>query len=167
MHFAQVELPPSHEEPLRQDAVPHPGSRLHASAAAGPAHHGHVRSADLSLGRAVVDGYLAHRALDPKRLHQGDPALGPFRLHRGALLAVLVSGSGIDASRRLQNQFFITSTEVEGTIIENKLGDALVSRIVRAHSEGTPWRAIIVIPMIPGCASFLYTRTASRAYLRS
>ncbi|GJN89825.1 hypothetical protein Rhopal_002814-T1 [Rhodotorula paludigena] len=50
----------------------------------------------------------------------------------------------------IENQFFITSTEVEGTIIENKLGDALVSRIVRAHSEGTPWRAIIVIPMIPG-----------------
>lgn len=52
-----------------------------------------------------------------------------------------------------QNQFFISSTEVEGTVIENKIGDALVSRIVRAHTEGTPWRAIIVVPLVPGCES--------------
>ncbi|GEM08475.1 phospholipase D [Rhodotorula toruloides] len=50
----------------------------------------------------------------------------------------------------IENQFFISSTEVEGTVIENKIGDALVSRIVRAHSEGTPWRAIIVTPLVPG-----------------
>ncbi|KAM0748139.1 phospholipase D, partial [Meredithblackwellia eburnea MCA 4105] len=50
----------------------------------------------------------------------------------------------------IENQFFITSTEVNGTIIENKIGDALVSRIVRAHSEGTKWRAIIIIPLVPG-----------------
>ncbi|KAK4057861.1 Phospholipase D1 [Microbotryomycetes sp. JL221] len=50
----------------------------------------------------------------------------------------------------IENQFFITSTEVEGTEIENRVGDALVSRIIRAATEGTPWRAIIVIPLIPG-----------------
>ncbi|GAA5892771.1 uncharacterized protein JCM6883_007468 [Sporobolomyces salmoneus] len=50
----------------------------------------------------------------------------------------------------IENQFFISSTEVEGTVIENKIGDALVSRIVRAHTEGTPWRAIIVVPLVPG-----------------
>ncbi|BGP07097.1 Phospholipase D1 [Rhodotorula toruloides] len=50
----------------------------------------------------------------------------------------------------IENQFFISSTEVEGTVIENRIGDALVSRIVRAHSEGTPWRAIIVTPLVPG-----------------
>ncbi|KWU47456.1 phospholipase D [Rhodotorula sp. JG-1b] len=50
----------------------------------------------------------------------------------------------------IENQFFITSTEVEGTVVTNKIGDALVSRIVRAHSEGTPWRAVVVIPMEPG-----------------
>ncbi|SGY80044.1 BQ5605_C008g05292 [Microbotryum silenes-dioicae] len=51
----------------------------------------------------------------------------------------------------IENQFFITSTEVESTIIENRIGDALVSRILRAHSEGTAWRAIIIIPLVPGC----------------
>ncbi|GAA6029863.1 hypothetical protein JCM8097_001084 [Rhodosporidiobolus ruineniae] len=50
----------------------------------------------------------------------------------------------------IENQFFVTSTQVEGTIIENKIGDALVSRIVRAHSEGTPWRCIIIVPTVPG-----------------
>lgn len=40
----------------------------------------------------------------------------------------------------IENQFFITSTVVEGTAIENQIGDALVSRILKAHSEGTPWR---------------------------
>jgi len=28
-----------------------------------------------------------------------------------------------------------------------------VSRIVRAHTEGTPWRAMIVCPLVPGCES--------------
>ncbi|KAK0564052.1 Phospholipase D1 [Tilletia horrida] len=50
----------------------------------------------------------------------------------------------------IENQFFVTSTVVEGTKIENRIGDALVSRIIKAHREGTPWRAIIVIPLIPG-----------------
>ncbi|CAO1628953.1 unnamed protein product [Parajaminaea phylloscopi] len=50
----------------------------------------------------------------------------------------------------IENQFFVTSTEVEGTVIENNIGNALVSRIIRAHREGTLWRAIIVIPLIPG-----------------
>lgn len=50
----------------------------------------------------------------------------------------------------IENQFFVTSTEVEGTVIENNIGNALVSRIIRAHREGTKWRAIIVIPLIPG-----------------
>ena len=51
---------------------------------------------------------------------------------------------------RAENQFFITSTIVEGTEITNKIGDALVSRIVQAHDEGTEWRAVIVIPLVPG-----------------
>ena len=50
----------------------------------------------------------------------------------------------------IENQFFVTSTVVEGNTIENQIGEALVSRIIRAHREGTPWRAIIIIPLIPG-----------------
>lgn len=50
----------------------------------------------------------------------------------------------------IENQFFITSTAVETTQIENHIGDALVDRILRAHRDGTPWRAIIVMPLVPG-----------------
>ncbi|KAK8858386.1 hypothetical protein IAR55_002613 [Kwoniella newhampshirensis] len=50
----------------------------------------------------------------------------------------------------IENQFFITSTIVDGVKIENGIGDALVERIIRAHKEGTDWRACIVIPLLPG-----------------
>ena len=50
----------------------------------------------------------------------------------------------------VENQFFISSCEVEGTRMENKIGDALVERIVRAAQKKEDWRAIIVIPLMPG-----------------
>lgn len=50
----------------------------------------------------------------------------------------------------IENQFFITSTVVDTTPIENKIGDALVSRIIRAHKNGESWRACVVIPLLPG-----------------
>ena len=50
----------------------------------------------------------------------------------------------------IENQFFITSTVVNETTVENKIGDALVHRIMRAHRQGTPWKACIVIPLLPG-----------------
>lgn len=50
----------------------------------------------------------------------------------------------------IENQFFITSTVVDGVRIENGVGDALVDRIIRAYKEGTPWKACIVIPLLPG-----------------
>lgn len=50
----------------------------------------------------------------------------------------------------IENQFFITSTEWGGTIIENKIGDALVERIIRAYRKDEDWRAIIIIPLMPG-----------------
>ncbi|KZT60114.1 phospholipase D [Calocera cornea HHB12733] len=50
----------------------------------------------------------------------------------------------------IENQFFVTSTQVDDVKIENKIGDALVSRIIRAHHEGTPWRCCILIPLLPG-----------------
>ncbi|KAL1715411.1 hypothetical protein EV715DRAFT_256257 [Schizophyllum commune] len=50
----------------------------------------------------------------------------------------------------IENQFFITSTTVGDVKIENRIGDALVHRIIRAHREGTPWKCCIMIPLIPG-----------------
>lgn len=50
----------------------------------------------------------------------------------------------------IENQFFISSCEVEGTRIENHIGDALVERIIRASQRGEDWRAVVVIPLMPG-----------------
>lgn len=53
----------------------------------------------------------------------------------------------------IENQFFVTSCFIDGTEIKNRIGDALVDRIIRAHQEGTNWRAVIVIPLMPGFES--------------
>jgi phospholipase D1/2 len=53
----------------------------------------------------------------------------------------------------IENQFFISSTAVDTTPIENRIGDALVRRIERAHENGEAWRAVILIPLLPGFES--------------
>ncbi|KAI6132273.1 phospholipase D [Pisolithus croceorrhizus] len=50
----------------------------------------------------------------------------------------------------IEGQFFITSTVVNDVKIENRIGDALVRRIIRAHQEHTPWRCCIIVPLFPG-----------------
>ncbi|KAK9464553.1 hypothetical protein V1512DRAFT_212936 [Lipomyces arxii] len=50
----------------------------------------------------------------------------------------------------IENQFFISSTTVDGEVIENAIGDALVERIMRAHKHKEDWRAVIIIPLVPG-----------------
>ncbi|KAL9577285.1 MAG: hypothetical protein Q9212_006465 [Teloschistes hypoglaucus] len=50
----------------------------------------------------------------------------------------------------IENQFFISSCEIEGTKIENRIGDALVERIIRASQKGEDWRAVVLIPLMPG-----------------
>ena len=50
----------------------------------------------------------------------------------------------------MENQFFISSCETEGATVHNKIGDAIVERITRASKNDETWRAVIVIPLIPG-----------------
>ncbi|THC95454.1 hypothetical protein EYZ11_005048 [Aspergillus tanneri] len=50
----------------------------------------------------------------------------------------------------IENQFFISTCEIEGRKIENLIGDALVERITRAAKNKEAWRATIIIPLIPG-----------------
>ena len=50
----------------------------------------------------------------------------------------------------IENQFYISSGEVLGTKIENKINDALVDRIKRAHTNDEDWRACIMLPLMPG-----------------
>ncbi len=50
----------------------------------------------------------------------------------------------------MENQFFITSTETLNVKIVNRIGDALVDRIIRAHRDEEEWRCVIIIPLMPG-----------------
>ena len=50
----------------------------------------------------------------------------------------------------MENQFFITSTETLNVKIVNRIGDALVERIIRAHRNEEDWRCVIIIPLMPG-----------------
>uniref|UniRef100_A0A672N6V0 Phospholipase n=1 Tax=Sinocyclocheilus grahami TaxID=75366 RepID=A0A672N6V0_SINGR len=48
----------------------------------------------------------------------------------------------------LENQFFISCSEQRNVL--NTIGDAIVKRILRAHSEGKKYRVFVVIPLLPG-----------------
>ncbi|KAI2624830.1 phospholipase D [Hypoxylon sp. NC1633] len=50
----------------------------------------------------------------------------------------------------MENQFFITSTETMNTRVVNRIGDALVERIIRAHERDEEWRCCVLIPLMPG-----------------
>lgn len=55
----------------------------------------------------------------------------------------------------IENQFFVTSCEIDGIVVKNKIGDALVDRIVRAHRNKEYWKAVVVIPLVPGFESLV------------
>lgn len=50
----------------------------------------------------------------------------------------------------IENQFFVSTCEIDGRKFENLIGDALVERIIRAAKNGETWRAAVVIPLMPG-----------------
>ncbi|SAL97159.1 hypothetical protein [Absidia glauca] len=50
----------------------------------------------------------------------------------------------------IENQFFITATQSGDKLIKNKIGEAIVDRIKRAHHEKQKFRIIVVIPSAPG-----------------
>lgn len=53
----------------------------------------------------------------------------------------------------IENQFFITSTQAYNTRIFNRIGDALVDRIIRAYQNGDDWKCFILLPLMPGFES--------------
>lgn len=56
----------------------------------------------------------------------------------------------------IENQFFISTCTVEGTQIHNKIGDALVDRIIKAYERDEEWMAVIVIPLMPGFQNLVH-----------
>ncbi|KAK8080007.1 phospholipase D domain-containing protein [Apiospora hydei] len=55
----------------------------------------------------------------------------------------------------IENQFFITATSDEQHPVENKIGRAIVDRIVRAHQSREDFRFIVLMPAVPAFAGDL------------
>ena len=55
----------------------------------------------------------------------------------------------------IENQFFITATGDEQLPVKNKIGAAIVERIVRAHATGEQWKMIVCMPSVPAFAGDL------------
>ncbi|KAK8240908.1 hypothetical protein IWZ00DRAFT_556256 [Phyllosticta capitalensis] len=77
----------------------------------------------------------------------------PDRVECSIMNAYVKSIQASDHFVYIENQFFVSSCEMDGKKIVNKINDALVERIKRAHKNGETWRAIIIIPLMPGFQS--------------
>lgn len=55
----------------------------------------------------------------------------------------------------IENQFFITATDDKQYPIKNKIGAAIVERIVRAARNGEPYKVMVMMPAIPAFAGDL------------
>ncbi|ORY05424.1 phospholipase D/nuclease [Basidiobolus meristosporus CBS 931.73] len=51
----------------------------------------------------------------------------------------------------IENQFFVTAaTDTSGYTIKNRIGMALVERIIRAHKEQAKFKVVVIMPLLPG-----------------
>ncbi|KAI9716354.1 MAG: hypothetical protein M1812_005419 [Candelaria pacifica] len=55
----------------------------------------------------------------------------------------------------IENQFFITATSDKQKPVKNKIGDAIVERILRAARAGEKYKAIVMMPAVPAFAGDL------------
>ncbi|KAF2225685.1 hypothetical protein BDZ85DRAFT_69890 [Elsinoe ampelina] len=55
----------------------------------------------------------------------------------------------------IENQFFITATDDKQKPIKNKIGAAMVERIVRAHQNNENYKIIVIMPAVPAFAGDL------------
>jgi phospholipase D1/2 len=55
----------------------------------------------------------------------------------------------------IENQFFITATSDAQMPVKNKIGAAIVERILRAARAGKRYKVIVVMPAIPAFAGDL------------
>ncbi|EHK22401.1 uncharacterized protein TRIVIDRAFT_81710 [Trichoderma virens Gv29-8] len=60
----------------------------------------------------------------------------------------------------IENQFFITATSDEQLPVANKIGAAIVDRIVRAYEEGQPFKVWVLMPAVPAFAGDLKSKEA-------
>ncbi|KAK8231929.1 hypothetical protein HDK90DRAFT_467144 [Phyllosticta capitalensis] len=61
----------------------------------------------------------------------------------------------------IENQFFITATQDDQKAIKNKVGAAIVERIIRAAKNGENWKMVVLIPSVPAFPGDLRTDEAA------
>ena len=76
-----------------------------------------------------------------------NPRLRTFRIYRESILHHVVSSH---IHHNLTIAFIPSRTIINETRVENKIGDALFHRIMRAHKDNQAWKCCIVIPLLPG-----------------
>ncbi|KAI7906737.1 uncharacterized protein BX663DRAFT_497470 [Cokeromyces recurvatus] len=66
----------------------------------------------------------------------------------------------------IENQFFITTTENDPSyILKNRIGEAIVKRIIRAHDEQEKFKVFVLIPLMPAFPAELSSKDAATARL--
>ena len=60
----------------------------------------------------------------------------------------------------IENQFFITATSDAQNPVKNRIGAAIVERILRAARAGQKYKIIVVIPSVPGFAGDLHDESS-------
>ncbi|GBG32568.1 Phospholipase D, partial [Hondaea fermentalgiana] len=64
----------------------------------------------------------------------------------------------------IENQFFISGLDADN-IVANRVLDTLFKRIVRAHQAKTPFKVIVVIPLLPGFDGYVQESASIRRVL--
>ncbi|KAG7287045.1 hypothetical protein NEMBOFW57_006545 [Staphylotrichum longicolle] len=60
----------------------------------------------------------------------------------------------------IENQFFITATSDKQKPVNNKIGKAIVDRILRAHQNGEDFQVVVMMPAVPAFAGDLKSEGA-------
>ncbi|TFJ98463.1 Phospholipase D2 [Platysternon megacephalum] len=145
------------EEQVPGPGVPLPGAQI-ARHRPPPARHPRRHPARQRAGPALGGSLVGRdpRVLHLQRLPEPDPEQPALHLHRGGAGpgGWGPGGAGGCLTPRLsppvspQNQFFISCAD--GRAVLNTVGDAIVSRILRAHREQTRFRVFVLLPLLPG-----------------
>jgi phospholipase D1/2 len=60
----------------------------------------------------------------------------------------------------IENQFFITATSDEQFPIQNKIGAAIVERVIKAYKTGQKFKVIVLLPSVPAFAGDLHAESS-------
>lgn len=117
----------------------------------------------LNLSPAAVHGHPAILRSIPSPMHMLAPSQMQSILSTLRIRYAVQSDKSRDewwACTDHHHKFFITATSDEQRPVSNKIGAAIVDRIVRAYEEGQPFKVWVVMPSVPAFAGDLKSKEA-------